>query len=128
MGKEETYTTRGPGMFSSLTQGFGPDAEDMVKERERIQFKRSVAYNSHNVRIFNLHDENDRKAYEALMKTLMLGVQAKTHMIAGHDRQLLDCGGKQLWHIYLEWCEFELKEESVAPIGSQGDTDEQAGT
>ena len=121
MGREETYTTRGPGMFSSLTQGFGPDPEDMIKERERIQFKRSVEYKNHNVRIFDLHDETDRKNYEELMKVLLTGIQAKTHMIAGHDRQLLNMGGNQRWHVFLEWCEFELKEEAVAPIGASNE-------
>ena len=119
MGREENYLTRGPGMFSSLgTPSFGPTAEQMAAERERVQFKKSVEYKNHNVRIFNLHDETERTAYEKLMKKLLAGMQAQTHMLVGHDRQLLTVEGKQCWHMYLEWCEFVLKEEAVAPIGA----------
>jgi hypothetical protein len=106
-------------MFGSIAPSFGPTPDQMEEERKRIQFKKSVEYKKHSVRIFNIHDATERAEYEKMMKKLLAGMQAQTHMMIGHDRQLLTVDGNQKWHVYMEWCEFALKEEAIAPIGTE---------
>lgn len=110
--------TVGESMFGQLgEQKIGPSPEEMIAERERIQFKRHVDMKKHCVKVFNMHDAVEVAAYEKLMKKLIVGVQAKTHYVWANDLQVLTVDGKQRWMKYLEWSEYALEEEAVAPVG-----------
>lgn len=107
-------------MFGRLQPpSFGPNAEEMEAERQRVLARRHVKVVGHHVKLFDMHEKADVAAYEKLMKTLIAGVQARTHMIWDNDRQLLQDQGSQRWKRYLEWSEFELKVEATAPVGTR---------
>jgi len=108
----------GQSMFGSMASpNLGPSPEEMDAERQRILFKKHVQLKAHHVRIFDMHDSIDVKAYEKQMKILIAGVQAKTHVIWDNDRQLVTRKGEQVWQRYMEWSEFILSEEATTPVG-----------
>jgi hypothetical protein len=108
----------GQSMFGSMASpDVGPSPEEMNAERQRVLFKKHVQLKAHHVRVFDMHDPADVKAYEKQMKILIAGVQAKSHVIWDNDRQLVTRKGEQGWQRYMEWSEFVLNEEATAPVG-----------
>ena len=112
------YASQADSMFGTTRPQVGPTAEEMEAAAQRIQFKKHVAPTAHHTRIFDMHVRKDAAAYEKLMMTLMLGVQANTHFIWKHDLNLISTPQGQRWKYYVEWCEFKLTVEKVAPIAS----------
>ena len=113
------YNGLGPSMFDHLGVKVGPDPDEMKKALERVQFQRVVKFQSHHVKIFDMHDQKQVKEYEKLFRILSLGVQANTHKLWENERQVLpQKDGTQHWMRYLEWSEFELKESATAPVGA----------
>lgn len=104
-------------MFGAMGPEVGPSVAELEAERERILYRKQVKITDHHVRIFDMHVSKERLAYEKLMKQLIVGTQARTHVIWSNDRQLLTNGTRQGWQRYLEWTEYELEEEATPPVG-----------
>lgn len=115
---------QGNGMFPGLSgpgPGLGgPTPEDMEKARERVLCRKTVECRGYRVRIFDMHDTKDVKAYEKQMLALMQGIQAGTCVVWSNDRQLLTRDGKQGWFRYIEWSEHVLHEDATPVTGSAG--------
>ena len=60
----------------------------------------------------------DVRAYEKLMKTLIVGTQRLTHMPWANEMQLVTRKDGQRWMRYVEWTEFTLHEEATRPVGT----------
>ena len=109
----------GAAMFGGLTPHIGPEPEEIEAERLRVMSHKHVEPKGHHVRIYNMHDETERRAYEKQMMVLIAGTQARTHQVWTNDRQLITDNGTQRWVRYLEWSEFVLKEEATPPVGTR---------
>jgi hypothetical protein len=118
-------TNMGESMFSKLgiEDQFGPGISEMEQAAQAVQFNKTVSFQSYNVRTFDTSDKNQREEYTDVMMKLQQGVQAQTHVVWYQDRRFLEATGA--WLVHMEWAEYELKVEPVAPIGSrpEGDTD-----
>ena len=107
--------TVGQSMFESVRPQVGPTAEELEQARERVMFKKVVEAKGYHVKLFNMHDPKQIKAYEKLMGPLILGVQAQTHKIFVNELQVLTTLKGMQWHRYVEWMEFNLRVEPTAP-------------
>ena len=120
----------GQSMFSKLgiNSPMEPNIEEMEAAAEAVRFNKTITYKSYNVKTFDTSKTKDRNAYAKLMMDLQKGVQANTHVVWYQDRKFVETQGSTstgTWLIHIEWAEFELKVEPVAPIGTTdtGDTD-----
>jgi hypothetical protein len=119
----------GQSMFSKLgvNSPMEPNIEDMEAAAEAVRFNKTITYKSYNVKTFDTAKTKDRNAYAKLMMELQKGVQANTHVVWYQDRRFVepkDTTSTGTWLVHIEWGEFELKVEPVAPIGmtDTGDT------
>lgn len=115
-GMQSTAGTMFPGLGG--IGNAGPSVEDMEKARQRVLCHKTVECNAYHVRIFDMHDAKEVKAYEKQMLGLMSGIQAGTCVVWANERQLLTRDGKQGWFRYIEWSEHLLHEEPTPVIGA----------
>jgi hypothetical protein len=119
-------------MFRHLGVGdehpfFRPDPEDMERAAEAVRFNKTVNFKSYNVRTFDTSTPKQRKEYATLMLELHKGIQASTHVVWYHDRKFVETDKGPRWLVHIEWAEFELKVEPVAPIGAAPDSGDDDG-
>ena len=111
-----------PGMFgmfgATKPQPLGPTAEEIEAGLERVKFEKHVELKNHRVMIFDMHKPAELKEYEKIMKKLAVGVQTRTHHLWASQRALVpQHDGSQHWMYFMEWSEFELDKQAVAPGG-----------
>jgi hypothetical protein len=117
--------TTGQSMFGHMgSQPIGPTADEMEADRQRVLAQKVASFSEHRVKVFCMHDPKQVAAYEKLMRTLMIGVQASTHKLWVNDLQVMQTPKGQQWFRYMEWSKFELVVTPTAPVGSARDTDE----
>ena len=114
----------GASMFTKLMEGDSypqPGIEDMERAAEAVRFNKTIKFKSYNVKTFDTSDTKQQKEYAKLMMVLQQGIQASTHVMWYQDRRFVEAS--KAWLVHLEWAEYELKVEPVAPIGTpEGDT------
>lgn len=109
-----------PGMFGSIRPTpEGPSPEDIEAGRMKVMFNKHVKLRGHHSRIFNLHVEEEARAYEKLIMEIALGTQANTHTLWGNQKELLLQDHTQQWFRHVEWSEFELIEKATPPVGTE---------
>lgn len=107
------------GMFDHMVPEMKPSPAEMEAAAQEALFQKGVNLADYKVRVFNMGDPKDVKAYEELMKVMVIGIQAKTHVLWANDRVFVP-GDDPRWMRYLEWSVFELEIKPVQPISSAG--------
>lgn len=110
----------GPSMFPELgafKHSHGPTVEEMEKARERALYQKSIKCTSYNVKIYDMHDLKQAKAYQDKIIDILDLVNKGQCVVYANDRQLLTRNGSQSWYRYLEWAEYVLEVEKTPTIG-----------
>lgn len=103
--------------LGTLRQGHGPTVREMEEARERALYQKSIKCTSYNVKIFDMHDPKDSKAYEDQILDILKLVEKGQCVVYANDKQLLTRNGSQSWYRYLEWAEYVLEVEKTPTVG-----------
>lgn len=119
----------GGSMFPNLappTRPASPEMAPLYKDiddaHDKLKNPRATVVTGHFIRIFDLHDNDERLAYEQLMLVLLDGVMATTHVMHSSLKQVLPrADGSSGWFAFLEWTEYaEVLASEVKSVKSTG--------
>ena len=107
----------GRSMFENMMPDMRPSPEEMETARLAALFEKNVRVSDYKAAVFDMSVAKDVKDYTDLMLELLVGVQKRTHVIWGKDRQFVN-GDKPRWIWYVEWSQYELDVKPVRPINA----------
>lgn len=109
----------GTSMFGNIhAASIAPSVEEMEAGRDKALYDKDVKIAGHFVRIFDLHDDKQRKDYEKTIAKLLARMQSSECKLWQNERQVLPRGdGSHGWFAYLEWSEFLLESRPGIPVG-----------
>jgi len=122
-GMGSMFGGRGPGLA-------GPSAKELEEAQQAVLFKKTVVFESIEIRTYDLSVADEVKAYASDLKALYTGVQAKTHVVLLHDKKFVELPVAR-WIAHLEWSVYSLKVDAndvLKPAAPVGDTDGKAST
>ena len=111
----------GESMFDTMGRppSFAPTAEEMAKAMEDVKRIRKVELKEVVSRTYNLSDDEQRAQYTNDLEHIMLGVQAKTHILMDKPpKQFVADENGARFIAYLEWSEFRMVEKAVPTTGA----------
>lgn len=69
---------------------------------------------SHNVKIFDMSNKQDVSKYCKLIKELISGLKDNKYAIWSNEKEFIkDQSGNSTWKKYLEWTEYEVRDEGL---------------